>query len=124
MAIDGIAPILPGIPEVPSRPVGGKSAPAPPASDVQEPKDAARQPVSVELPDLEINLDSINESLRDSQCDLSFSVDEGTGKTVVLVYQKSTGRVIRQIPSEEVLAIAAILKRGDSPVSLGIDEHS
>jgi|SRR3989338_7185035 len=37
---------------------------------------------------------------------LSFSIDKGTGKTVVQVTDALTGDVIRQIPSEELLEIA------------------
>lgn len=38
--------------------------------------------------------------------DLQFSVDEGTGTTVIKVVDSSTKEVIRQIPSEEVLSLA------------------
>ncbi|UXY13706.1 flagellar protein FlaG [Chitiniphilus purpureus] len=37
---------------------------------------------------------------------LRFSIDEGTGSVVVKVTDTSTDEVIRQIPSEEALAIA------------------
>jgi flagellar protein FlaG len=42
---------------------------------------------------------------------LQFSIDEATGKTVVRVVDSATQEVIRQIPSEEVLAIARALDR-------------
>jgi flagellar protein FlaG len=37
---------------------------------------------------------------------LQFDVDEDSGKTVVRVLDKDSGQVIRQIPSDEVLALA------------------
>ena len=40
---------------------------------------------------------------------VQFSVDNETGKTVVKVIDKSTEEVLRQIPSEEMLAIAKAL---------------
>lgn len=40
---------------------------------------------------------------------LQFSVDEETGRTVVKVIDPSTKEVIRQMPSEELLAIAKAL---------------
>lgn len=40
---------------------------------------------------------------------LQFSIDEGTGKTVVKVVDSATKQVIRQIPSEELLSIAKSL---------------
>lgn len=42
---------------------------------------------------------------------LQFSIDEDTGKTVVKVVDPTTKEVIRQIPSEEILAIAKALDK-------------
>lgn len=42
---------------------------------------------------------------------LHFSIDDATGKTVVRVTDAQTGEMIRQIPSEELLAIAQSLDR-------------
>jgi len=53
----------------------------------------------------------INEQLRALQQGLQFSVDEATGHTVVLVLDSETGQTIRQIPSEEALAISQSLER-------------
>lgn len=41
---------------------------------------------------------------------LQFDVDEDSGRTVVRVLDKDSGDVIRQIPSEEVLALASRMK--------------
>lgn len=51
----------------------------------------------------------INDFIQVARRDLVFSVDERTGQTVVTVVDAQTQEVIRQIPSEEVLAIAARL---------------
>jgi uncharacterized FlaG/YvyC family protein len=40
------------------------------------------------------------------QRDLRFSVDELSGRTVITVLDSKTDKIIRQIPSEEVLAFA------------------
>ncbi len=42
---------------------------------------------------------------------LRFSVDESTGRTVITVTDAATQEVIRQIPSEEMLAVARALGR-------------
>ncbi|MCG5528804.1 MULTISPECIES: flagellar protein FlaG [Halorhodospira] len=42
--------------------------------------------------------------------DLEFRVDDNTGKTVVTVYVRGTDDVVRQIPPEEMLAIAARMR--------------
>ncbi len=41
--------------------------------------------------------------------DLLFTVDKGTGKTVIRVVDSQTNEVVRQIPTEEVLSIARAL---------------
>ena len=38
--------------------------------------------------------------------ELEFSVDQGSGRPMVRVVDRSTGELIRQIPSEEVLALS------------------
>lgn len=51
-------------------------------------------------------VDSINKSLQPSASNLEFNIDPNTQRAVVKVVDTSTGDVIRQIPSKEVLAIA------------------
>jgi flagellar protein FlaG len=43
--------------------------------------------------------------------ELTFSVDQDTGTTVVKVIDKSNGDVIKQIPSEEAIALAKALDK-------------
>lgn len=51
------------------------------------------------------------DALREISTDLEFSMDPSTGKTVVRVIDSGTGQVIRQFPSEEMLAIARAIDR-------------
>lgn len=44
--------------------------------------------------------------------ELEFRVDEDTGRTIITVRNKETGEVVRQIPSEEVIALARLLADG------------
>jgi flagellar protein FlaG len=53
--------------------------------------------------------DKINKTIRMLASNLSFTVDEETGMDVVKVVDMDTKEVIRQFPSEEVLAIAKAL---------------
>jgi flagellar protein FlaG len=55
--------------------------------------------------------ETINRQLQTVAPNLRFSVDEDTGKTVVRVVDTGTGEIIRQVPSEEVLAISRSLDR-------------
>ncbi len=43
--------------------------------------------------------------------DLQFSVDQGSGKTVIRVVDSSTNEVIRQIPTEEAMSLAEAIDR-------------
>lgn len=61
---------------------------------------------------VEINeaVNRINDVVRSVQRDLSFNLDEDSGKTVIRVVNSESGELIRQIPSEQVLAIANHLR--------------
>jgi len=52
----------------------------------------------------------INDFVQVVQRDLRFSVDAATGRTVVKVVDAETDQVVRQIPADEILAIAENLQ--------------
>ncbi|WP_319240675.1 flagellar protein FlaG [uncultured Propionivibrio sp.] len=52
---------------------------------------------------------AVNDFVSSVNSDLKFSVDNDTGKTIVKVVDKNTDEVIRQVPSEEMMAIAKAL---------------
>lgn len=54
----------------------------------------------------------INENEQIVQRELKFSIDEGSGKTVIRIMDLATNKVIRQIPNEEVLIFARRLNEG------------
>jgi len=55
--------------------------------------------------------ETINRQLEAAAQNLRFSVDDTTGKTVVRIVDTGTGDVIRQVPSEELLAISRSIDR-------------
>ena len=59
----------------------------------------------------------INEIVQSKQRDLSFNMDEDSGKYVIRVVDTESGELIRQIPSEEVLAIASQLREYQEDVA-------
>lgn len=65
---------------------------------------------SVSSTDLREAVSEINDFVQNVQRDLSFSLDEGSGHTIIRVIDTKSGELIRQIPSEEVLAIASQLR--------------
>jgi flagellar protein FlaG len=60
--------------------------------------------------DLERTLRKLNESMAAAHRNLSFRVDKDSGRTVITVVDSATHEVIRQIPSEEVLAVSRALE--------------
>lgn len=64
---------------------------------------ADQQPSSEQLKNV---VDGINKALKQANKNLEFSVDKSTNRQVVKLVDTETGDVIRQFPSEEVLAIS------------------
>jgi len=66
------------------------------------------QEVDVELSQegLEKVVRQLNAYIQNTQRDVDFSVDDSTGRVVVRVIDSESEQVIRQIPSEEMLAIS------------------
>jgi len=50
-------------------------------------------------------MSAVRKALAPVARNLQFSIDDATGRSVVKVVDSSTNEVIRQIPSEELLAI-------------------
>lgn len=76
---------------------------------------------SVEIRDA---VSRINKIVQNVQRDISFNMDEDSGRTIIRVIDSGSGELIRQIPSEEVLAIATLLRDvQESYVSLGELDH-
>jgi|GEM_PF-1673753 len=70
------------------------------------------------VPDeLQAVVKNLNDFVQNIQRDISFNVDESTGGVVVKVKNAGTDEVIRQIPSEEVLALRERLKNDANNVT-------
>mgnify|MGYP000358963720 CR=1 FL=1 len=66
----------------------------------------ANAKTEVELKDLSSVVAKINEQVQSIQRDLVFSIDEESGREVVTIKDSNSDKVIRQIPSEEMLQLA------------------
>lgn len=62
--------------------------------------------------------DNINKVLKQSNKNLEFSVDTGTQKPVVKLIETDTGDLIRQYPTEEMLAISSAIDQFQQGVLL------
>lgn len=60
----------------------------------------------VSLDEMESIVSQLKDYVQSMQRDMDFHVDDQTGRVVVQVIDSSTNEVIRQIPAEEILAIA------------------
>lgn len=82
--------------------------PDPVVSTVASVADPQFQNVSENSSDKDVAsaVDKLNDFARQNASDLDFSQDKETGKTIVKVVDTATDTVIRQIPSEEAIAIA------------------
>lgn len=85
----------------------------PPAKEIASPQTmpAVQQqdavPSQIELDNAVI---SLNEHMKSIRRDLNFSVDHDSGRVVVKVVDTQTKEIIRQIPSEEVMALVRGIK--------------
>jgi flagellar protein FlaG len=71
-----------------------------------------RDPAPVARDDVERSRAALERFARQVRRELEFTVDEASGNTVITVRNKETGEVVRQIPAEEVLALARALAEG------------
>lgn len=62
----------------------------------------------------------INDYVQTINRELQFSVDEDSGHTVIKVLDVTSGKVIRQIPGDEVLALAKTVTPGGGPPRPGL----
>ena len=60
---------------------------------------------------LEQVVNELTRGLQNLQRTLEFSVDKSSGRTVVIVIDKETQKIIRQIPQKEVLALASRIEK-------------
>lgn len=84
---------------------------------VAAPQTQASQPQATHAPTTQEVQEAVNEMVKVVQPkanNLQFSIDQSTGKTIVRVTDSSTGDLVRQIPSEEVLDIAKNIERMQS----------
>jgi flagellar protein FlaG len=86
--------------------------------------EAVPKPPVAEVLKVDAAVEQINAALQDARRDLRFNVDDELGRVIVQVVQQSTGEVVRQIPSEEALAIAQQLRVDGSLNSLGVRQWS
>lgn len=72
-------------------------------SSLQGESESGKAPQKVEVTEA---VERIRTQVQILQRDLNFSVDDSTGQVVVQVLDGDSGKVVRQIPSEDILRLA------------------
>ena len=93
-----------------------------PANNVVPINVNAAPPVNVEpressLEDIKQAADQVNDFVQKINRNLEFSVDESSGRVVITVREAETGKIIRQIPPEELLSIADLVRENNGNVT-------
>lgn len=79
-----------------------------------------------ELPEVDLSgvVESINDFLQSARRDLAFSFDEDSGRSIIMVLDRESQEVIRVIPPQEVLAVAAVIREQGILNSVGIRDKA
>lgn len=81
------------------------------SAPVELPQRAVRSVGEVDIGTVKAAAEQINKLVHQFDRNLQFSVDEDTGTNIVKVIDTSSKDVIRQMPTEEMLAIAKALDK-------------
>lgn len=90
-------------------PIAGESATAAASNRQAQINDEKRQDTNRE--DVDNAVKKIAEFVAPNQSDINFSVDESSGIRVVKIIDRNSSEVIRQMPSEEAVALARALDK-------------
>ena len=72
--------------------------------------------------DAKVAARQVNDFVKQLDRNLEFAVDESSGRVIITVREPETGKIIRQIPPEELLVIARLVSENfaSAPVPTGI----
>lgn len=73
---------------------------------------APAQPAESDARDVIEAVEVVRDFVTDVRRELQFSVDEDSGRTIITVIDADSGKIIRQIPPEEILEIARSVANG------------
>ncbi len=74
------------------------------------PEQTEQEVKSEDQDNIKAAISQLNDYVQNIRRTLSFSLDESTGRTVIRVYDSETKELIREIPPEETLRLAAHLE--------------
>ncbi|AXO62305.1 flagellar biosynthesis protein FlaG [Pseudomonas sp. phDV1] len=110
MTISSVTPISTQVPTQRQAGVGSESLSGQSPAPVREPSAASAPSAEMPREQLESVVANMQSAMQSIRRDINFQLDDSTGRVVVKVVDGSSGEVVRQIPSEEALELAARLE--------------
>ena len=89
--------------------------------EIELPREEAKQAPPVEVKKIESVTRQIDSFLRSIGRTINFRVDPASGRMVVSVHDAATGELIRQVPGEDALKLAASI---EASMSAMLDERA
>ena len=93
----------------------------PQVAEVEQPKKEAKPAPPIEVPKIESVTKQIDSFLRSIGRTINFRVDHASGRMVVSVLDANTGELIRQVPGEDAIRLAASI---EASMSAFVDERA
>lgn len=100
--------------------VQAESSSTQPSIDSEKGKVVEQAADKSSVKEVETAVAEVNEFVQSQSRQLNFSIDEKSNRSVVKVTDSDTGDVIRQLPSDEVLKLAARIKDLQSDVGAAV----
>lgn len=98
--------------------VSGAGVPAP-AAPVSGPRPAAHHAAdTVDL--LQRAAQRVVGAMQDGGIKFDFTIDKQSGMTIVKVFNRATGELVRQIPSEQAVHVAQLLRQDEQRLLLDV----
>ncbi len=110
-----LAPPLPVTALAVPRPLPQERDRAPKTAEIRVPKGTEDRSVDPSAKTTATALEELQAFLKQTRSELSFQVDESSGRTIFKLINPDTREVIRQVPSEEILAMARKLRALATP---------
>lgn len=104
-------PVAPSTANVANYTAGSGAVPAMPRPAASAQPAELTPPVAFNTAEISAALDDVRNAIQPVASELSFSLDEDSGRMLLRIIDRETDEVIRQIPSEELVRIAKALDK-------------
>ena len=88
------------------------------AINAQRSEKVAQETAKPTTSDVKQAAKQVNDFVKQLDRNLEFSVDESSGRVIITVREPETGKIIRQIPPEELLVIAKLVSENFASASV------